>query len=164
MSDVSYERWFGTGGKEPAPATVADLVRRLKKQSTEEQNRIIVAQVDDTVLEAHKLFRNYDMHHLPVVSGAKVVGIVSSTDLLEFFAKTDKPDPAKAPLGDIMTPDPQTISKETSIRELVKTLSHSRFRCLPVVDEDGELWALLTTRDLIRFLELNFDEAPESKR
>ena len=164
MSDVSYERWFGTAGKEPAPATVADLVRRLRQQSTEEQNRIIVAQVDDTVAEAHKLFRNYDMHHLPVVSGAKVVGIVSSTDLLEFFSKSQQEEPSKARLGDIMTPNPQTMSKETSIRELVKTLARSRFRCLPVVDSDGDLWALLTTRDLIRFLELNFDEAPESKR
>lgn len=158
MSDASFQRWFGASAADPAPATVADLVKRLREQSTEEQNRIIVAQVDDTVAEAHKLFRNYDMHHLPVVSGTKVVGIVSSSDLLAFFSKDSKHDAATTSLGDIMTAGPKVITKGASIRDLVKMLAHSRFRSLPVVDSDGDLWALLTTRDLLRFLELLLDE------
>ena len=44
------------------------------------------------------------------------------------------------------------------MRELVEILAHSPFRSLPVLAEDGELWAIVTTRDLVRFLEINYRE------
>lgn len=147
---------FARGGKSPPPETVGELVEFLRGHGSIEYTRVIVAQLDDTVAQAHKLFQTHDLHHLPIVSANEVVGIVSSTDLLTFFSTSSMLDPEEASLEEIMTPGPQVITKDRPVRELVEILAHSPFRSLPVMDEKGELWAIVTTRDLVRFLELNY--------
>lgn len=152
------QRILGITAKLGQPGTVEELVRRLRDQtpgSAESgQQRVIVAQQDDTVADAYKLFKNIDLHHLPIVSGATVVGIVSSTDLLDFFATTTLLDPNEERLREIMTPDPKTLRKDAPVSELIHTLANSPFRCLPIVSGQDEIWDIVTTRDLVRWLEL----------
>jgi CBS domain-containing protein len=154
MSVPISQRLFGIGGKHNPSQSVESMVERLREHNGEGDKRVIVAQLDDTVADANKLFKTFDLHHLPVVSGTKVVGVVSSTDLLTFFENSPLMDQSEAPLMSIMTADPQVIRKDASVRELVQTLAHSRFRCLPVVHPNGDIWDIVTTRDLVRFLEL----------
>lgn len=40
---------------------------------------------DTTILEVSKLFANTEFHSLPVVDEGKLVGIITTTDLLHFF-------------------------------------------------------------------------------
>lgn len=150
---------FGAVGKGAGKQTVDELIARLRRESGEAEHRLIVAHVDDTVAEAHEAFRSHDFHHLPVVEGAKVVGIVSLTDLLTFFSSNPLVDPAEVRLQQIMTPMPQVIRRDAHVEDLVKTLAHSSFRCLPVVNENDDLWAIVTTRDLVRLLELHYGAA-----
>lgn len=158
MSESRFKRMFARGGKTPPPETVEEFVEFLRSHGSVEYTKVIVAHPDDTVAEAHRLFQTHDLHHLPIVSGEEVVGIVSSTDLLTFFSTSSMLDPGEATLEEIMTPGPQVITKGRPMRELVEILAHSPFRSLPVLAEDGELWAIVTTRDLVRFLEINYRE------
>jgi CBS domain-containing protein len=157
MSETGLKRMFARGGKSPPPETVEEFVSFLRAHGSGEQPRVIFAQLDDTVAEAHQLFRTHDLHHLPIVSEEKVVGIVSATDLLTFFSTSSMLDPGETRLEEIMTPGPQVISRHQPVRDLVKILAHSPFRCLPVMDDNDKLWAIVTTRDLVHFLELNYE-------
>ncbi len=156
MSAPLSQRLFGITGNDPSN-TVEGVIERLRGESAERGRQVIVARREDSVADAHKLFRSFELHHLPVVDGNRVVGIVSATDLLEFFANEGLMDPADAPLVDIMTSEPETIRKSAPIREVIKILAHSKFRCLPVVDDRNEIWDIVTTRDLVRLLELEYD-------
>ena len=153
----TLKRMFARGGKAPPPETVEEFVGFLRAHGSGEQTRVIFAHLDDTVAEAHELFQTHDLHHLPIVSENRVVGIVSASDLLTFFSTSSMLDPEEARLEEIMTPGPQVIAKNQPVRDLVKILAHSPFRCLPVMNEDDKLWAIVTTRDLVRFLELNYE-------
>ncbi len=155
MSAPLSQRLFGITGNDPS-STVEGLVERLRKETLEGGQRVIVARCDDTVADAYKLFESFDLHHLPIVEGARVVGVVSSTDLVKFFANEGLMDPEDAPLADIMTKNPETIRKSAPIRDVIKVLAHSKFRCLPVLNEQDEIWDIVTTRDLVRFLELEY--------
>ncbi len=156
MSAPLSQLLFGIGTHGDRVQLVEDLVERLRAAAGSGDDRVVVAQLEDTVGDAHRLFRAFDVHHLPVVSGAQVIGIVSATDLLNFYADNQLQDPNEVPLKTIMTADPQVIRKDAPVDELIHTLARSQFRCLPVVNATGELWDLVTTRDLVRFLEMTY--------
>jgi CBS domain-containing protein len=61
---------------------------------------------------------------------------------------------------DIMTKDVLTVSPETSISELAKTLENRKIGGLPVVDKDGHLVGIITQSDLVeRTLDLELPPA-----
>ncbi len=154
MATPLAQRLFGLRLHEEVADNVEYVVERLRAASPERRRPVIVGQVTDRITDAHYLFETNDLHHLPVVSGRHVVGIVSTTDLLRFYSNGAALDPEEAYLQDIMTPQPEVIEKAAPIQKLIGILAHSSFRCLPVLDTDGELWDIVTTRDLVRFLEL----------
>ena len=148
------QRLFGIRKVHPAN-TVRELLEEVRGRPPQGGPRVIVARRDDTVADAYALFSKFDLHHLPVVEGAKVIGIVSATDLLGFFATRGASDATRVRLEEVMTPEPQVISVETSVRDTVGILAHASFRCLPVVNPTGEIYDIVTTRDLVRFLEVS---------
>lgn len=154
MSAPLSQRLFGISFGRGPIEHVGALVEELRRAHPEGVGRVIVAQVDDSVADAQTLFQRLDLHHLPVVRGSHVVGMVSATDLLKFFSSTPLLDPQEIPLSEIMTPEPQVIRKDAPMRELIHTLAHARFRSLPVVNEHGEIWDIVTTRDLVKYLDL----------
>ena len=127
----------------------------IMKGKIGQKKRLVVALPAYTMEDAQQLFSKYDIHHLPVVTALdepKLLGIVSSTDLLRFYV-TPKPRGAvDVRLGDLMTRDPRTITPDLPIREAVRLLAQSAFNSLPVVS-DGRLAGIVTTRDIVRYLD-----------
>ena len=111
--------------------------------------------------EVGKIFSQSNFHHLPVVSGSELVGILSFTDLMrvsfaDSFGVTA--DQAVYELLDhtlsveqVMTTELVTISTKQTIREAAELLAEGKFHSLPVVDE-GELVGMVTSADLLRHL------------
>jgi CBS domain-containing protein len=119
----------------------------------------------------------------PVVNHEQhVVGIVTSFDFLqkEAFEGALLPmegsaenvekyvEAAKKICGqsvaDVMTPSPQTVSPQTSMREAAAVMTAKRLHRLPVVDDAGRLVGILTTADVMRDLHHIVRNLPESKQ
>jgi CBS domain-containing protein len=96
-------------------------------------------------------------HHMPVVSGKKLIGILSSADLLRVSYADDDTVHSNAVLDHtktiegVMQRDPVTVSSKTTVREAAEILSQNWFHALPVVD-DGDLVGIVTSTDLIQYL------------
>jgi CBS domain-containing protein len=110
--------------------------------------------------DAEKLFHEHKARHLPVVTGNKLVGMLSLTDLQRisfvdnFGDGEDLVDTAvysMLSLEQVMTANPISVSSATTIKEVAEILSKQEFHALPVVD-DGKLVGIVTTTDLIKFL------------
>ena len=110
--------------------------------------------------DAEKLFHEHKVRHLPVVTGDKLIGMLSLTDLQRisfvdnFGDGEDMVDTAVFKLlsiEQVMASNPVYISSETSIKEVAEILSKQEFHALPVVD-DAKLVGIVTTTDLIKFL------------
>lgn len=114
----------------------------------------------DPISKVRQIFAENDVHHLPVVSGKELIGIISWTDLMrvsfgDAFGQNETAvdatlDHTKT-IEDIMNPEPKTLSTSNAIRDAAVALSEADFHAMPVVD-GKELVGIVSTKDLIKFL------------
>ncbi|MEM6930694.1 MAG: CBS domain-containing protein [Myxococcota bacterium] len=114
-------------------------------------------QVGQPLTEVARLMMGGSFHHVPVLDGPRLVGIVSATDLMRVSFSIDGSagatvlDPTMA-LRDVMHAEPRTLQSSQTIRDAVEILAEGRFHSLPVVDGVGNLVGIVTTTDLLRYL------------
>lgn len=97
-------------------------------------------------------------HHMPVVSGKKIVGMLTSTDLLRASYEWGE-DPRSAEtildhtrsIKDVMTGKLTTIKAHDTVRDAVELFAKGSFHALPVV-EDDDLVGIVTTTDVMNYL------------
>lgn len=115
-----------------------------------------------SISEVGKIFSQGKFHHLPVVDGKELIGIVSYFDLIrvsfeQSFGVTDKSAVYAVldhtlDVNAIMTKDPECIQSTCTIRDAAERLSTGHFHSLPVVNDDHELLGIITSKDLIEYL------------
>jgi CBS domain-containing protein len=107
-----------------------------------------------------KIFEENVIHHIPVVSGDALVGIVSSKDFMRVsFGEFGNQDGKGLDsildhtykMHDLMTQNPLTVPNTATIRDAARLLAKHSFHSLPVV-EGEKLVGLVTSTDLIQYL------------
>lgn len=89
------------------------------------------------------------LHHLPVVDEGRVVGIVSSADLMKLYLLDGAAALRAATVAQIMVKDPVVIDSGSTMREAAEVLAGGGFHALPVVDADHMLVGIVTSSDLV---------------
>lgn len=114
--------------------------------------------VGQKLSEVRELLIQGGFHHMPVVNGKKLVGIISATDILrvsyDYDADTRGNDAVldhTRTITDVMQAEPMTLGATASIRSAAQVFSKNWFHALPVV-EDEELVGIVTTTDLMQYL------------
>lgn len=97
----------------------------------------------DTVATARHLLREHQIHHLLVVDGTSVEGVVAMRDL------AGKPE--ETPVASLMLTGVGTIDAGESLRRAASMMVRATTGCLPVI-ENGQLAGVITTSDLMRVL------------
>jgi CBS domain-containing protein len=107
----------------------------------------------DRIDDAHKIMVEWEIRHLPVLDGRRVVGILSDRDVLLHASPSPTglivPDLAVA---DVMTPAPLTCRSEASIASIAALMLAHKIDCTPIIDEQGGLIGLVTSSDLLEIL------------
>ena len=128
--------------------------------STIMTKNVIKLNLSDDLTKAESLCKKYHIRHIPVVSGNKIVGMLSYTDLLRIsFADALDDDENEIDVTvynmftveQVMARKLVKVSPETSIKEVAEILSAKEFHALPVV-QDEILVGIVTTTDLIKYL------------
>ena len=109
--------------------------------------------------EVRRMLADNPYHHVPVVSGDKLVGIITATDMLRLSLAiygvderaVDAMLDSQHTIESVMTKDVQTIGVKDTVRSAAEILGEGSFHSLPVVD-GGKLVGLVTSTDLIRYL------------
>jgi acetoin utilization protein AcuB len=123
--------------------------------------KLVLVQPDDTVGQVRQLFASHHFHHVLVVDGGVLVGVVSDRDLLKHLspsgANASTEGNAGVPLlGDlvegIMTRNPVTVSADTTLRTASGLMITKGISCLPVVDAMRRPVGILTSNDLLTVL------------
>ena len=126
------------------------------------------------VRNVRDLLSNNDFRHVPIVDEARgVVGLVSQHDLsssaamarqfgggregYESFLEQPVDEFLKTRFGD--REGLVTITPGTSLREAAELMVSQKLTAIPVVEEDGELFGIVSYTDILRS---SFDIADES--
>lgn len=100
--------------------------------------------------EFHRAFdfmRSRGIHHLPVVDGERVVGIVAERDLLLAAANFGS---AEVPVGDILRRPPVCVSAEAQLKQAARLLVVNHIGSLPVLDKRKKLVGIITETDIFK--------------
>lgn len=111
------------------------------------------------VSEVRQLITERGIHHVPVVSGERLIGLISSTDLLRVsWGDTYKQDPRQVDalldtltIRDVMQEDIVTLGETDTVRHAAELLAQGEYHSLPVVS-GGNLVGMLTSTDVIKYL------------
>ena len=140
---IAQEGGIGIVHKSMSIEAQAREVGRVKKFESGLITDPITVQPTMTIREVLDLTRSRGISGVPVVSGKKVVGIVTHRDL-RFEQKLD------APVSSVMTPKERLITvRETAPKEEVLALLHKhRIEKVLVVNGDQELAGMITVKDI----------------
>lgn len=121
---------------------------------------LTTARIGDPLSKLRKMFVASNVHHIPVVSGDNLVGIVSWNDMLRIsFGEIATQDGKSVDnlldhqyeLSEVMNKEPKTISVHGTVRDAARILGSNNFHSLPVVDGE-KLVGIVTSTDLINYL------------
>ena len=108
---------------------------------------------DDPLSFAAGILREHRFHHLPVVEGGKLVGILSDTDLrnASFAAMPAEGEGGAAgdrPVREAMRTEVWSVTPDDSVEDALLILSREKFGALPVLSGD-RLVGIITRADLL---------------
>ena len=106
-----------------------------------------------TLAEARSLMHDNRIHHLPVVNGDTLVGLITLTNVLaatDSFLRDDTSRIHAKEIGikDAMVTDVATVDINASLRHAALFLEKHKIGCLPVLD-DEKLVGIITDTDFV---------------
>ncbi|MCB0691048.1 MAG: CBS domain-containing protein [Saprospiraceae bacterium] len=114
--------------------------------------------LNNSLNDVSKIFSENHIHHLPVVSGDKLLGIITKNDMerityvssvADGMVKTAVYD--MLDIGQVMTEQVESIEESDTIKDAAELLSQGTFHALPVTKK-GKLTGIVTSTDIIKYL------------
>lgn len=96
--------------------------------------------------KARTMMSEYSCHHLPVLEGGKLVGILSSKDLNEVTLKED------AIVEDIMTEEPVTVKPDKDVFQVAMLMHERKIGSVIVAATPYSPWGIFTSTDALNYL------------
>ncbi len=126
---------------------------RVDKFMTED---VLSIGIDEPASEVLRLFASYPLHHLPVRGGGKVVGMLSSADVMKMAAVIPKTGSApgtyldqRVKVATLMSRPAITVRPDATLLEAARAMAGNAVHALPVVDEAERLLGIITTTDVM---------------
>ncbi|NNE29651.1 MAG: CBS domain-containing protein [Saprospiraceae bacterium] len=125
---------------------------------------VITLDPKDTFDKAEELFQRNNIHHLPVVDGEnKVLGMISKSDYLSL---SDRFSLFSKSLGDkinksyfssllceeVMRSPAVCVSQDSSLAVAIGIFQENLFHAIPIIDADKKMVGILSTFDVLNFL------------
>ncbi|NNC95178.1 MAG: CBS domain-containing protein [Chitinophagales bacterium] len=122
--------------------------------------KVVIAKKENTLFQVKELYLKFNIHHLPVVNEKEqLIGIISTSDLLRFYAK-QLPSKAEVEvetlekffrIDDVMTKNPISLDIESTVRDAAELFAINKFHALPIV-KDRKIMGIVTSNDLLQYL------------
>ncbi len=143
LSKIFNDDWMrenGFLGEEQGLGIVRDILGKTPQ-------KLVTAAPNAKVREVIEMLKSMGISQVPVVEGAKLVGVVAEVDLLRHLVSGN--GTLDSPVGPLAEGDYATVSPDTKIELLQSVLNDAK---LALVLDKGELVGVVTKIDLIEFL------------
>ena len=118
----------------------------------------ISVNLSNDINDVVQIFKERNIHHLPVVSGEELIGMISKTDI-DRISYVDTYGGSEAntvvyemlKLEQVMSKQLETIQADDQIKEAAELLARGQYHALPVM-EGEKLMGIVTSTDVINYL------------
>ena len=123
--------------------------------------KVITALPKTTIFEAEKTMTTQGFRRLPIISDDKVIGIITTMDIIRFFGSGEIFKYLKSgtiiqvlntPALEIATKEVSTIEPNADVGQAAKIMREKNVGAVPVV-KNGKLVGMITERDFFKTLE-----------
>ncbi len=148
--------------KEGLNGMTTETAPKLQTVGTIMTSRVVTIAMDDSLEVIRDIFKKVKFHHLIVVEGEKIVGLISDRDYFKaispYVDTMSETHRDRATLEkrahQIMSPSPVTVERSCPIREAARVMLDRSISCLPVTYSDGTIAGVVTWKDVFKvFLE-----------
>ena len=119
---------------------------------------LVVVQMDDHLGKLKAIFEETRFHHLLVVEGERLYGIISDRDLLKSLspnigtmaATTKDMASLNKKAHQIMTRRPIFLREDATIDDAISIFNQNKISCIPIVDNTEAPFGIISWRDIMR--------------
>jgi CBS domain-containing protein len=108
---------------------------------------LVTAKPDEKVIDAVEKIAKYKVGSVVIIDNGKVLGIITERDIINLVAS--KKD-LNEKLELYMTKNPITIYFDENLEKAIQIMKEKNIRHLPVVNKEGKLIGMISSRDIIR--------------
>jgi len=134
--------------------------------STIMSDKLITVNHSDNLEIVKYVFNTYHIHHIPVLNGEELVGIISKSDFLAVSSGLGRIDRTAADeeeflhkhtAEEVMVKGLVKLEADSRINVAINLFALNRFHALPVVD-GKRIIGIITTHDIMVYLDKHDDE------
>lgn len=111
------------------------------------EQEMCVADVNDSVMQIARAMVERNIGAVPVLRDGKLAGVFSERDLMRRIVVEGR-NPQTTKVGDVMTPQPLSVSRNDDLEHCLRLMREHGFRHLPVC-EGGQLLGFVSLRDML---------------
>jgi PTS system nitrogen regulatory IIA component len=111
--------------------------------------------------------RNISKNYLQTLSGlasfvrrpetlSELLKVSSAEDIIKIIDRTEIMVKQILTIGDVMTPDPVTVTPDKTLKDVANMFFEKKIRCLPVVDKNKKLVGDITETELLKYALPNY--------
>ena len=110
---------------------------------------VITLSPNNTLGEVREILLNNHIHHIPIVEGRKLVGMITSWDIFKLGKSAT--EYADIKVGEVMTKKVATLDPAQHLGAVAEVLTRHLFHAVPIVNDDHELLGIVTSTDIVRY-------------
>lgn len=110
---------------------------------------VITLTPDHTLGEVREILLSKHIHHIPILEGKKLVGMITSWDLFKLGKSAE--EYASIKIGEVMTKRVATLDPGQHLGAVAEVLTRHLFHAVPIVNDDHELLGIVTSTDIVRY-------------
>ncbi|QBG37490.1 CBS domain-containing protein [Litorilituus sediminis] len=127
--------------------------------------KLVTLHLDDDLSKAKDVFNTHNIHHILILDDDnKLAGVITDRDLFKHLSPTvgtSKESPKDISLmqrkmHQIMSRELISAKKEQSLNEAVLLFHDNHISCLPVTNEQGKAIGIITWRDILKVIALQY--------
>lgn len=112
-------------------------------------SEVVTVKPGDSLSKVKEILFDKRFHHIPVVDNGKLVGIVTTYDLVKLNKTFDQYEGMT--VKEIMTEKVVTLEPQEKIGAAAQIFLRHLFHGLPIVDDQRNLKGIVTTHDIMKY-------------
>jgi CBS domain-containing protein len=130
----------------PSPERAGDLAAAPVREIM--STKVMIVDVEDDVLLAWEVMTQAGVHHLPVMDGPRLAGMLDDRRLVREWLVGPLSAQGRS-VGEILQGDAPSVPAEATVGDTAAYMGSAHLDAVCVVDDGGRLAGILTTADLV---------------